>query len=249
MIINHTAASLQHTIQQAVHTEMLAFQRKVIRVLDDKPASVSTKEFLTKFKKFFQIYGEEAYFEKVVASILVNGPSPDSTESMRSIVINLLPGIPQKSPSPSSSPRVPAVNRSISDESDLDSDYSYITEGGFYDGSEGDQGSDYQTTPSSTEHVRTQPQPSVTKKNQANTTTRKSKAQHHPAKLAKTSSTKLTTKSAPHKPNPSSIIDLSGSAEPKSTKRKSKSLSSQVEVTPSNSKRPRLTEQSKSHPK
>ena len=112
MIINHTAASIQHTIKHAVHTEMQTFQHKVTRVLDDQPASISTGDFLTKFKRFFQIYGEDTYFEKVVASILDDGPLPDSTECMRAVVVNLLPGVPQKAPSPSSSPRVPSTNRS-----------------------------------------------------------------------------------------------------------------------------------------
>ena len=221
---------------------MLAFQHQLVEVLDAQPVSISAKNFLAKFKKFFQIYGEESYFEQVVTSILENGPSPDSTESMRSCVIHLLPGVPQQSLSPSSSPRIPAVNQSISDGSDLDSDYSYITEEDQEDMSGDDPESGYQTTSSSTDTVHTQPPLSMTTKIQATTKT-------SPAKPKKTSSTKLPPKTTPRKSTPSSIIDLSGSAEPKSTKRKSRSLSSQVEVTPSTSKRSRLAKQSKSHPK
>ena len=228
---------------------MLAFQHQLVEVLDAQPVSISAKNFLAKFKKFFQIYGEESYFEQVVTSILENGPSPDSTESMRSCVIHLLPGVPQQSPSPSSSPRIPAVNQSISDGSDLDSDYSYITEEDQEDMSGDDPESGYQTTSSSTDTVHTQPPLSMTKKVQATTKTSQSTTRHHPAKPKKTSSTKLPPKTTPRKSTPSSIIDLSGSAEPKSTKRKSRSLSSQVEVTPSTSKRSRLTKQSKFHPK
>ena len=226
MIIDWTCTS--------IHSKMRTFQREITRVLESQTAPISAEEFLTQFKQFFQVYGEEEYFERVVTSILNKSPPPDSTECMRAIAVNSLPGVAQKLPSQPSKPQNPVTDHCFSsDESDPRSEYGYATD----DDSEEDD----QTTLSTIDRVVSQQKAPMSNSAKAKTRIDQAGSRSHSAELLKTPSARPVL----DKPLPDSIIDLSNSAGSKSPKKRRKNPATQTEDTLPCPKRSRLTERGK----
>lgn len=88
------------SIQRDIQTRTKLLQRDMTRLLSKRKPSITSSDFLTQFKQFFQVYGEHEYFEQVVTAILGEGQFPAATECMRAVVVNPLPGTVQKRSNP-----------------------------------------------------------------------------------------------------------------------------------------------------